>query len=122
LTSGQAILVASSNHHTVKPWLAVHAGLSPPVTDFAADGFALAGGRTDDVAGTRAAAIVYRHGNHEMDLFAWPDRGAKLPGPCITRGFRSTFWKSGDLDFADVLDIDAAAFEKFTTVSRAQRQ
>src|SRR5581483_3144378 len=43
--NGQLIQVASSNHHTVKPWLAAHAGLSPPAEDFAAQGFPLAGGR-----------------------------------------------------------------------------
>ena len=38
LTSGKTIMVASSNHHIVKPWLAAHAGISPPATDFAAAG------------------------------------------------------------------------------------
>jgi anti-sigma factor RsiW len=122
LVKGQTIMVVSSNHHTVKPWLAAHAGLSPPVTDFAADGFALAGGRMDEVAGARAAVMVYRHGNHQIDLFAWPDRGATLPQPGMTRGFRSRFWKSGDLDFAAVSDVDSGAFEKFTALARAQRE
>jgi hypothetical protein len=66
--------------------------------------------------------MVYRHGNHEIDLFAWPDRGASLPGPAVTRGFRSAFWKNGDLDFAAVSDMDAAAFEKFSALARAQRE
>jgi anti-sigma factor RsiW len=122
LVKGQTIMVASSNHHTVKPWLAAHAGLSPPAMDFAADGFALAGGRVDEVAGMRTAVMVYRHGNHQIDLFAWPDRGAHLPQPGITHGFRSRFWQSGDLDFAAVSDVDEAAFEKFTALARAQRE
>jgi anti-sigma factor RsiW len=122
LTSGQTIMVASSSHHTVKPWLAAHAGLSPPVTDFAKAGFALAGGRVDEVAGTRAAVMVYRHGNHQVDLFAWPDRGAPLPAPGISRGFRTRFWKIGDLDFAAVSDVDAAEFRKFTDLAQAQRE
>jgi anti-sigma factor RsiW len=122
LTGGQTIMVASSDHHTVKPWLAAHVALSPPVTDFAADGFALVGGRADEIAGTHAAVMVYRYGNHEIDLFAWPDRGARLPGPGVTRGFRSAFWKTGDLDFAAVSDIDSAAFEKFSALARSQRE
>ena len=44
LTHGDLVQVASSDHHKVKPWLARHAPLSPPVTDFAAQGFPLAGG------------------------------------------------------------------------------
>jgi len=122
LTSGKTIMVASSNHHTVKPWLAEHAGISPPVTDFAEAGFVLTGGRVDDVAGTRAAVSVYRHGNHQLDLFVWADRGAPLPAPGINRGFRTRFWKSGDMDYAAVSDVDAAAFEKFVGLARQQRE
>jgi len=122
LTSGKMIMVASSNHHTVKPWLAEHAGISPPVTDFADAGFTLTGGRLDEVAGSRAAVSVYRHGNHQVDLFAWIDRGAPLPAPGIHRGFRTRFWKSGDMDFAAVSDVDAAAFEKFVSLAQRQRE
>jgi len=122
LTSQKTIMVASSSHHTVKPWLAAHAGISPPVTDFTEQGFVLTGGRTDEVAGNRAAVAVYRHGNHEVDLFAWPDRGTKLPEPGMARGFRMTFWKSGDLDYAAVSDVDAAAFQKFVALAKNQRE
>ena len=94
LTGGQTIMVVSSNHHTVKPWLAAHAGLSPPVTDFAGDGFTLTGGRVDEVAGRPAAVMVYAHGNHEVDLFAWPDRGAVLPGTSTTHGFHMRLLES----------------------------
>ena len=122
LTNGATIMVASSSHHTVKPWLAAHVAISPLVTDFAADGFPLAGGRSDEVAGARAAVAVYAHGKHEVDLFAWPDRGGSLPQPQVTHGFRSAFWKQGDLDYAAVSDIDAAAFAKFVALAQAQRE
>lgn len=122
LTGGHAIMVASSNHHTVKPWLAAHAGLSPPVTDFPSEGFTLTGGRLDEVAGRTAAVITYAHGNHEVDLFAWPDRGASLPEPGVALGFRTAFWKAGDMDYAAVSDMDEAAFRKFVALARAQRE
>jgi anti-sigma factor RsiW len=115
-------MVASSNHHTVKPWLAAHAGISPPVTDFAQAGFVLTGGRIDEVAGRRAAVAVYAHGNHEMDLFAWTDRGAVLPPGGMARGFRTAFWRSGDLDYAAVSDMDASAFQEFVALAKAQRE
>jgi hypothetical protein len=76
----------------------------------------------DKVAGSRAAVMVYRHGNHELDLFAWPDRGASLPQPGMTHGFRTGFWKSGDLDFAAVSDMDQDAFQKFIALARAERE
>ena len=122
LTSGHAIMVASSNHHTVKPWLAAHAGLSPPVTDFVGEGFTLTGGRLDEVAGRTAAVVTYAHGNHEVDLFAWPDRGAGLPEGGMALGFRTAFWKSGDMDFAAVSDMDQASFQKFVMLARSQRE
>lgn len=118
LTSGHTIMVASSNHHVVKPWLAAHAGISPPATDFAAQGFVLTGGRIDTIAGKKAAVSVYAHGNHELDLFTWADRNGALPQATTVRGFHTAFWKEGDLNFAAVSDMDEAAFRKFIALAR----
>jgi anti-sigma factor RsiW len=118
LTSGKTIMVASSNHHVVKPWLAAHAGISPPAADFTAQGFVLTGGRTDTIAGRRAAVSVYAHGNHELDLFTWVDKSGSLPQSATVRGFHTAFWKEGDLNFAAVSDMDEAAFQKFITLAR----
>jgi len=113
LMRGQAIEVASTSHHTVKPWFAGRVPVSPPVADFAPEGFALAGGRVDEIAGVRAAAVVYRHGRHTVDLFVWADRGTPLPKESITRGYRALFWKRGDLDFAEVSDMGEAETREF---------
>ncbi|HEY8254336.1 MAG TPA: zf-HC2 domain-containing protein [Rhizomicrobium sp.] len=118
LTSGHTIMVASSNHHVVKPWLAAHAGISPPAADFAAQGFVLTGGRIDTIAGVQAAVSVYAHGNHELDLFTWVDKSGALPQATTVRGFRTAFWKEGDLNFAAVSDMDEAAFQKFIALAR----
>jgi anti-sigma factor RsiW len=122
LTTGKIIMVASSNHHTVKPWLAEHVAISPPAADLSADGFILAGGRKDAVAGKDAAVAVYYSGRHEIDLFTWVDHGETLPQPQVSRGFRTSFWKSGDLDFAAVSDVSADAFEKFVALSKVARE
>jgi anti-sigma factor RsiW len=113
LMSGRVIAVASSNHHTVKPWFAGRVPLSPPVADFAPQGFALTGGRRDTVAGNPAAVVVYRHGNHEIDLFVWAKARGPLPKETVTRGYRALFWSKGDLDFAAVSDMDKAELHKF---------
>src|SRR5581483_4818673 len=115
----RAIEVASSNHHTVKPWFAGRVAISPPVADFAEEGFALAGGRTDTIARTRAAVVVYRHGKHLIDLFVWADDGAALPREGVRHGYHSLFWKKGDLDFAAVSDADPAELKKFAALVRA---
>lgn len=121
LFSHQTIAVASSNHHTVKPWFAGRIDVSPPVADFASAGFVLAGGRVDRVAGEPAAVVVYRHGGHEIDLFAWADRGFVPPREAVRHGYHSMFWKSGDLDFAAVSDMDRGELHKFVQLVRGEK-
>lgn len=122
LMGGHVIEVASSNHHTVKPWFAGRVPVSPPVTDFAQDGFALAGGRADMVAGSLAAVVVYRHGAHEIDLFVWANSGVPLPASGLRHGYRSQFWQSGDLDFAAVSDMQGSELSKFVQLVKGARE
>jgi len=119
LLSGHPIQIASSNHHIVKPWFAGRAEVSPPTPDFPQQGFTLAGGRVDRVAGARAAVVVYRHGGHVIDLFVWPDKGSILPRNTTRHGYHSIFWKSGDLDFAAVSDTESSELEKFVALVRS---
>jgi anti-sigma factor (TIGR02949 family) len=120
LMRGREIAVVSTDHHTVKPWFAGRIALSPPVADFAAEGFKLVGGRLDRAAGAPAAVVVYRHGGHEIDLFVWADRGAALPAAAVAHGYRSMFWKRKDLDFAAVSDTSAPELAKFAQLVQAE--
>ena len=96
--------VVSSNHHTVKPWFAGHADVSPPVADFASEGYQLIGGRIDYLDGRRAAVTVYRHGAHIINIFAWAYRGESLPNLTTRNGYHIVFWKSGNLAFCAISD------------------
>ena len=120
LMQDRAIQVASTDHHTVKPWFAGRLALSPPVADFAAQGFTLTGGRLDRVAGSPAAVVVYQHGRHEIDLFVWSDRGSALPPAGLSHGYHSIFWKSRDLDFAAVSDAAAPELASFAKLVQAE--
>lgn len=121
LMAHRTIEVVSSNHHTVKPWFAGRIDVSPPVADFAAEGFVLAGGRIDHVAGAPAAVVVYRHGAHQIDLFAWADKGKSLPSEAVRHGYRTMLWKEGDLDLAAVSDMERGELERFVRLVRSQK-
>ena len=116
LMANHLIDVASSDHHTVKPWFAGHADVSPPAEDFQAEGFTLVGGRADYVHGSRAAVVVYRHGAHIINLFTWADRNSRLPGADSRDGYRMIFWKQNDLDLAAVSDVDQAELDRFVAL------
>ena len=104
LASEHLIDVASTDRHTVKPWLAVHADLSPPVADFSQQGFKLIGGRVDFLEGQRAAVTVYRHGAHIVNVFAWADYNETLPAFATRNGYHIVAWRSGNLTFCAISD------------------
>jgi anti-sigma factor RsiW len=122
LMSGRVIAVASSDHHTVKPWFAGRIAISPPVHDFASEGFKLTGGRLDKAGRAEAAVVVYQHGRHEVDLFVWADRGSSLPTQVVRHGYHAIFWKSGDLNFAAVSDTAAPELANFVGLVRSAQE
>ena len=69
--------VASSDQHTVKPWLSARLPFSPPVADFSPEGFELAGARLDYVGGRPVAVLVYKRRQHLIDAFIWPGSGPR---------------------------------------------
>ena len=122
LMAGKTIEVVSTDHHTVKPWFAGRAPLSPPVTDFKDQGYPLAGGRLAKVGGRTAAVVVYRHGLHEIDLYVWADRGGSLPQASDRRGYHLVFWRAGDLDFAAASDVAPGELSQFVSLVQTQRE
>jgi anti-sigma factor RsiW len=104
LMSDHLIDVASSDRHTVKPWFAGHTDVSPPAADFSREGYKLVGGRADYVDGHRAAVVVYRHGAHIVNIFAWAATTEKLPGEVTQKGYHMVCWRGADLDYCAVSD------------------
>jgi anti-sigma factor RsiW len=115
MMSDHLIDVVSSDRHTVKPWFAGHTDVSPPAVDFAKEGFALIGGRADYFDGHRAAVVVYRHGKHIINVFAWADSDERLPSAAMRNGYHLMFWKSGNIAFCVVSD---AGIDELTTMTR----
>ncbi len=104
LVGDHLIDVASSDQHTVKPWFAGHADVSPPAVDFAQAGYRLVGGRVDYVDGHRAAVTVYRHGAHVINVFAWRKNAGEVPAPMNRNGYHIDCWRRGDLESCAVSD------------------
>ena len=69
LMPAHLIDVVSTDKHTVKPWFAGHADVSPVVADFEAQGYRLIGGRADYIDHQRSAVVVYQHGAHVINVF-----------------------------------------------------
>ena len=97
--------VASSDQHTVKPWLSARLAFSPPVTNLSASGFELIGGRLDYVGDQPVAVLVYKRRQHVIDVFVWPVAAPK-PDRTLTRdGFNIEHFAKNGMDYWLVSDL-----------------
>jgi anti-sigma factor RsiW len=96
--------VISTDRHTVKPWFAGHADVSPVVVDFTAQGYRLIGGRADYLDHQRSAVVVYQHGAHTINVFSWADQHPALPKTTTRSGYRIMCWRVKDLQYCAVSD------------------
>jgi anti-sigma factor RsiW len=96
--------VISTDRHTVKPWFASHADVSPMVADFDGQGYRLIGGRTDYFEHQRAAVIVYQRGSHVINVFSWAADQRGLPKDTTRNGYHLAFWRAGNLAYCAVSD------------------
>jgi anti-sigma factor RsiW len=105
--SHHVIEVASSDHHTVKPWLSARLDYSPPVRDFASEGYPLVGGRLDNLDRRPVAALVYRHGEHTIDVFVRPDEHrAPVRALGTVRGFNVAHARGSTMEWLAVSDAE----------------
>jgi anti-sigma factor RsiW len=96
--------VISTDQHTVKPWFAGHADVSPVVADFTPQGYRLVGGRADYFNHQRAAVVVYQHGAHVINVFAWVAGRTAFPEFTTRNGYHLAFWRVGNLEYCAVTD------------------
>ena len=117
-TLGQRLVdVASSDEHTVKPWLSSKLDFSPPVYDLQMRGAVFLGGRVDYLDGRPVAALVYKQREHVIDAFVWPTHDADLPMSTISRrGFNLQHWTRAGMTFWIVSDLGR---EELATLARS---
>jgi anti-sigma factor RsiW len=119
--AGQPFDVASSDRHTVKPWLAGRTTVSASIVDLASQGFPLAGGRVAVVDRIPAPTLVYSHGEHLVALTELPldARGARAGGGIETiDGYHVARWSDANLSYVAVSDMDEKALADFVAAFR----
>lgn len=117
MLTGRLTDIASSDRHTVKPWLGHRLDYSPPIIDLASAGFPLIGARLDYVDRRPVAALVYGRRKHIIDVFVWPEsdaRGVATSAALSRQGYQVRHWNAGGLNFWAVSDLNAAELKAFS--------
>lgn len=104
LMPAHLIDVVSTDRHTVKPWFAGHADVSPVVADFESQGYKLIGGRADYIDHQRSAVVVYQHGPHVINVFTWATDNTRTLSNTTRNGYHLAFWRQGDIQYCAVSD------------------
>jgi anti-sigma factor RsiW len=120
--AGQPFDVASSDRHTVKPWLAERTTISGTIVDLAPEGFPLVGGRVAIVDRIPTPTLVYRHNEHvvavtELPVDAEGTRGGTGAIETIN-GYHVARWSDANLAYLAVSDMDEKMLREFVEVFR----
>jgi anti-sigma factor RsiW len=114
--------VASSDQHTVKPWLDAKLDFAPAVVDLSQKGFPLIGGRLDYLDNRAVAALVYQRRQHFINLFVWPARpdAAGSTKTIARQGYQLLHWVDSDLNYWAVSDINEKELQEFKQLFEEQ--
>jgi anti-sigma factor RsiW len=114
--------VASSDRHTVKPWFTGKLDLSPPVHDLAEEGIALIGGRLDYSNERPVAAMAYRHRQHVLNVYAWPDNAHSIGPMQVTskQGYQLIHWTQYGMNYWVISDMNAHELMGFARLLKSQ--
>jgi anti-sigma factor RsiW len=114
--------VASSDQHTVKPWLDAKLDFAPPVVDLASEGFPLIGGRLDYLDNHSVAALVYQKRKHFINLFIWPTtpEDSTVQTMVEREGYHLVHWSDGDFTYWAVSDVNINDLQSFKQLFEQQ--
>jgi len=109
--------VASSDQHTVKPWLSARLPYSPPVADLSSEGYPLQGARLDYVGGKQVAVLVYQRRQHVIDVYVRPGGGDS--GAFARDGFNVEHFARGGMRYALVSDLSRNELREFAKLLKS---
>jgi anti-sigma factor RsiW len=118
--AGQPFDVASSDRHTVKPWLADRTTVSASIVDLAPR-FPLVGGRVAVINRIPTPTLVYRHNEHLVAVTELPlsPKGPRGTGGIETiDGYHVARWSDANLAYVAVSDMDETALGEFVEAFR----
>ena len=97
------------------PWVCGKLDFSPRVADLSREGFVLVGGRLDYVRNRAVAALVYRSGKHEINLFMWPalDSSERHETTQGVQGYHLIHWTAGAMEYWAISDVNEGALRNF---------
>jgi len=108
--------VISTDSHTVKPWFNGKLDFSPQVKNFAAQGFALQGGRLEYINNRTSSALVYKRRAHIINVFIMRSDNAEQAdsSTLISRqGFNVYQWTTNGLAYWVVSDLNKTELHEF---------
>lgn len=114
--------VASSDQHTVKPWLDAKLDFAPAVVGLSSEGFPLIGGRLDYLDNRPVAALIYQRRKHFINLFVWPAAPdeTRTPKTITHQGYQLLHWVDSDFNYWAVSDVNEKDLEAFKQQFEAQ--
>jgi anti-sigma factor RsiW len=119
--SGRLIDVASSDQHTVKPWLSARLPFSPPVADLSAEGYELVGARLDYLAGQSVAVLVYERRQHVIDVYVSPGARESSQAAAARDGFNVERFARAGMRYWIVSDLNRKELDDFAKLLAARR-
>src|SRR6266436_6628707 len=114
--------VASSDQHTVKPWLDAKLDFALAVVDLSSEGFPLIGGRLDYLDNRQVVALIYQRRKHFINLFVWPagPDTTRTPKAISRQGYQLLHWADSDFTYWAVSDVNEKDLQTFKQLFEEQ--
>jgi len=119
LMPGHLTDVESTDRHTVKPWFNGKLDYSPPVADYAAQGYPLSGGRLDSIHGRTVSVLIYHRAKHAIDAYVWPSTATVPVSVSAMQGYNMAHWSGAGFEWWLASDLNAAELETLANLLRS---